>query len=62
MLVRAVVPPPGPGVWLWVAAVVAVGVGVAGVIRHWRSTPPDRKVWATGLYAVAGLVLVLVMA
>ncbi len=61
-LVRAVVPPPGPGAWLWVAAVVAVGVGVAGVIVHWRSAPPDRRAWATGLYGVVGLALVLVLA
>ena len=60
-VVRALAPPPGPGVWLWVAAAVAVGVGAAGVI-HWRTVPRDARRWTSVVYAVVGLVLVVVLA
>lgn len=61
-LVRALAPPPGPGTWLWVAAVVAVGIGAAGVIVRRRTVPRDARRWTTVVYAVVGLVLVVVLA
>lgn len=61
-LVRAVAPPPGAGAWLWVVAVVAVGVGVAGLILRRRTLPAERRRWTTVVYAVVGLVIVVVLA
>lgn len=61
-LVRALAPPPGLGVWVWTAAIVAVGIGAAGAILHWRSVPPEGRRWTTAVYALVGLLLIVVLA